>query len=44
MEVSAWVQIFYAWRIHVMVHWKVIPIVIIIVGLLSLFSLCSVQG
>ncbi|KAF8797592.1 hypothetical protein BYT27DRAFT_6934491 [Phlegmacium glaucopus] len=31
--VSAWVQIFYAWRIHVMVNWKIIPIVIVVIAL-----------
>jgi hypothetical protein len=35
IEVAAWVEIFYAWRIHVMVHWRIIPVVIIIVSLLN---------
>ena len=32
--VSAWVQIFYAWRIHAMINWKLVPIVVILVSLL----------
>jgi len=31
--VAAWVQIFYAWRIHILKKWRVIPIVIIMLAL-----------
>ncbi|KAI0035391.1 phosphatase inhibitor-domain-containing protein [Vararia minispora EC-137] len=31
--VAAWVQIFYAWRIHILKRWRVIPAVIVLLAL-----------
>lgn len=31
-SVSAWVQIFYAWRIYVLSRWRIVPIIICIVS------------
>ncbi|KAF8797578.1 hypothetical protein BYT27DRAFT_6933856 [Phlegmacium glaucopus] len=40
--VSAWVQIFYAWRIHVMVNWRIIPIVIVVIALAQTAAALSI--
>ncbi|KAF8800590.1 hypothetical protein BYT27DRAFT_7199723 [Phlegmacium glaucopus] len=40
--ISAWVQIFYAWRIHVLVNWKIIPIVIIVIALAQTAAALSI--
>jgi len=40
--ISAWVQIFYAWRIHMMVNWIFIPIAIIVIALAQTAAALSI--
>ncbi|KAF8797715.1 hypothetical protein BYT27DRAFT_7204122 [Phlegmacium glaucopus] len=40
--VAAWVQIFYAWRIHMMINWIFIPIVIVAIALAQCAAALSI--
>ncbi|KAF8804054.1 hypothetical protein BYT27DRAFT_7194774 [Phlegmacium glaucopus] len=40
--IAAWVQIFYAWRIHMMVNWIFIPSVIVVIALAQAAAALSI--
>ncbi|KAI0754899.1 hypothetical protein C8Q80DRAFT_396807 [Daedaleopsis nitida] len=40
--VAAWVQLFYAWRIHQLGKWKIIPIAVVLVALAQTGAACSI--